>query len=179
MLQCGTLSLLPSSLLQDPDAGFFGTPDRVWFFRADRANEAMFVTDAIRCDAEAPSVRQMLYLLPRLRGRPLPTDAVQWVQCDLDRICLSEGGSGQEGSSQQGGSQQGFLCSSQQGGGGEQGGQDGSQGPVTRSQSKVAGETKQHAAAEALTSHNIIAVEEFQHMEPIGYGGSGPVSAAW
>ena len=174
-------------LLQDPEAGFFGTTNRVWFFRADRANQAMYVTDAVHCHAVSPSVRQMMYLLLRLKDKPLPTDAIPWEQRDYNRILVEEAGQDsqqgqqacrgqQQGHQARRGQQQGQqACRGQQQGSiGQQGGR---QGPVTRLQAKARAASDQQAVA-ALTSHNIIPFEEFQDRVPIGGGETGTVFAA-
>lgn len=132
----------------------------------------MYVTDAVHCDAppsaSTPSVRQMLYLLLRLRGKPLPRDAVQWAQTDIDRIFHQEDqqGGGLQGGKLQGGGLQGDGV---QGGVGQGGGQQGgSQEPVASQRVAI-----------TLVSHNIVPNEEFQDLRTIGNGESGPVSAAW
>ena len=193
---CACLPVLP---LQAPEAGFFGTTNRFWFFRADRASQAMYVTNAVHCHSESPSVRQMLYLLLCLRGTPLPTDVVQWPQGDYNRILVDEiGQDSQQRQQGQQGQQEQQACwakqqdgSGQQDGTGQQGGtgqqsgtgqQDKGQGPVTMSQVEDTGASDQQAPA-ALTScycsRNITPFEEFQDRIPIGAGETGTVYAAW
>lgn len=126
----------------------------------------MYVTNAVHCGAERPSVRQLLYLLLHVKDTPLPTDAVEWTQADYEKFKIGQ-------SRQEGG--QGSAAGGQQQGSGQQGGRTGA---ITRSQSEAMGASKQHAAGVSASGNNIVPNEDFLDMVPIGSGETGTVYSA-